>query len=295
MARPLNRADALGTSLAARGCAVHAPRMVGAKLTAAFQREVVVPVIDLVFPPRCLACAARVAQHGGLCVACWGSLDMPGTPACGACQMPFGGGVPEGGWCGRCRAEEPRHAGIIAAAAYGSVARDLVLALKHGRRLGLADWMARMIAARLGQGAGAEVNADWLIVPVPLHRGRLWRRGFNQSALIAAALARQTNTRLVVDGLLRVKSTPSLGPLGSAERVHALAGAIASNPHRGWVLAGADVLLVDDVLTSGATSNACIAALHAAGAGRVVVACFARVLAPDNKQKAPETISSAFS
>lgn len=131
-----------------------------------------------------------------------------------------------------------------------------------------------MIAAQLPD----EVGPGWLVVPVPLHRWRLWSRGFNQSALLAHELAKRSGANLLVDGLTRTKRTPTLGGLGRNARARALSGAIGVNPARANQLAGAKVLLVDDVLTSGATSDACVRALKRAGAERVVIACFARVL-----------------
>lgn len=170
-------------------------------------------------------------------------------------------------------AEPPRHAGIAAATLYNETSRALVLALKHGRRVGLAPMMARMITARL-----PALDGDWLVVPVPLHRWRILKRGFNQSALLAKAIAQSTNQRLVVDGLVRRKATPSLGGLNRKARARTLSGAIAPHARRGDTLRGANVLLVDDVMTSGATTDACMVALRKAGAARVHIACFARVL-----------------
>jgi len=117
-------------------------------------------------------------------------------------------------------------------------------------------------------------------VPVPLHRWRLWRRGFNQAALLAREIARQRGAQLGVDILHRRKATPVLGRLGRKARARALSGAIAVDPQRAPLLEGRKVVLTDDVLTSGATSDTCVAALKRAGAEKVVVACFARVL-PD--------------
>ncbi len=133
--------------------------------------------------------------------------------------------------------------------------------------------LARLIAARL-----PEMEGEWLIVPVPLHRLRLWQRGFNQAALLGRELARATGGRLVVDVLHRRKRTPKLGGLGRKARARVLQGAIGVAPARRSQIRGAKVLLVDDVLTSGATSEACVSALKRAGAERVVIACFARVL-----------------
>ncbi|MEQ1542482.1 MAG: phosphoribosyltransferase family protein, partial [Novosphingobium sp.] len=134
--------------------------------------------------------------------------------------------------------------------------------------------LARLIAARLP----GEVGADWLFVPVPLHRWRLWSRGFNQSALLARELAGARGGSVLVDGLVRQKRTPPLGGLGQKARARALAGAIAVNPRQAERIKGASIVLVDDVLTSGATSEACVSVLKRAGAKRVLIACFARVL-----------------
>jgi predicted amidophosphoribosyltransferase len=121
-----------------------------------------------------------------------------------------------------------------------------VLSFKRGRHISLAPMMARLMAARMPQ-----VDATWLLVPVPLHRWRLWRRGFNQAALLGREIGRIKGMRLEVDALLRTKATPMLGGLGSKARARALAGAIAVNPKRAEHLRGASVMLVDDVLASG--------------------------------------------
>jgi ComF family protein len=202
------------------------------------------PLADLIFPPRCPGCGQALAAQAGLCAECWQDLRQPDG------------------------AED----GVIAATFYGPVSRRLVLAFKHGGRVTLAPLLGRMIAARL-----PDLPGEWLVVPVPLHRWRLWRRGYNQSALLARAVARATGHELVVDALLRQKATPSLGGLGRTARARVLAGAIVPHPRASSMVAGRRVLLVDDVLTSGATTDACRRALLQAGAAEVLVACFARV------------------
>lgn len=235
--------------------------------------QALAPVIDLVFPPRCPLCGEGITEQTGVCGACWSELVMPGDPACVLCQRPFADTAPEGMTCAPCMADPPRHDGIAAATIYNEPSRRLVLALKHGGRIALAPFMARLLSARLNA-----VAADWLIVPVPLHRWRLWRRGFNQAALLARGVAAQREAILAVDALERRKATPSLGGLGRKARARTLSGAITINARWRERLQGAQVVLVDDVLTSGATSNACVSALKRAGASQVKVACFARVL-----------------
>jgi predicted amidophosphoribosyltransferase len=232
------------------------------------------PVIDLVFPPRCPLCGAGLAAQAGLCSACWAGLAVPGEPCCATCQRPLDSGIAAGSICAPCLAHPPRHDGIAAGTLYNDTSRRLILALKHGHRIALAPLLARLIAAQLPP----QIGPGWLIVPVPLHRWRLWSRGFNQSALLARELAASTGAELIVDGLLRTTRTPTLGGLGRAARARALSGAIQLNPRHADRLHAAQVLLIDDVLTSGATSDACIRALKRGGAQEVVLGCFARVL-----------------
>lgn len=235
------------------------------------------PLVDLVFPPRCPLCGDALGEQGGLCTACWSKLVIPGEPACALCQRPFGDdpGRAEMGalTCAPCLAAPPRHDGIAAASLYNPASRELVLAFKHGRRVTLGKLLGRLIEARLGA-----LTGPWLVVPVPLHRWRLWRRGFNQSALLARTIATTPERRLAVDALVRTRATPSLGGLGRQERARALRGSIAVNPAWKPRLHEAQVLLVDDVMTSGATSDACVRVLRRAGASKVRIACFARVL-----------------
>jgi ComF family protein len=239
---------------------------------------ILTPLIDLVFPPRCPLCGDPLGEQGGLCTACWSKLVIPGQPACALCQRPLGDAFGEGEAaeivCAPCLADPPKHDGIAAATLYNPASRDLVLAFKHGRRVSLGKLLGRLIVARLG-----EVPGEWLVIPVPLHRWRLWKRGFNQSALLARTVATTPARRLAVDALVRTRATPSLGGLGRQERARALRGSIIVNPAWQSRLRGAQVLLIDDVMTSGATSESCVRALRRAGASRVRIACFARVLA----------------
>lgn len=246
----------------------------GSQLNATL-KEGLRPIVDLVYPPRCVSCGGAIAAQGAMCAECWGELEIPGEPACKTCQRPLGSAsAARSATCYECAAEPPRHSGIIAATLYNDASRKLILTFKHGGKIALAPLLARLMAARIEPATSDQP----LLVPVPLHRWRIWTRGFNQSALLARQIAGLGKGELLIDGLVRRKRTPSLGGLGKDAREQALAGAIAVRVSRAALVKGRHIILVDDVLTSGATSNACITALLDSGAASVRIACFARVV-----------------
>ncbi len=236
--------------------------------------EAMRPLVDLVYPPRCPLCGEGVADQGGVCAECFAGIERPAEPCCTLCMRPIGASLEEHARCLVCEAHPPRHAGVYAATLYGDATRKLILTYKHGGKIALASLLGRM----MGQSLPDDETGETLLVPVPLHRWRLWRRGFNQAALLARELEKQGKGRLLVDGLVRRKQTPSLGGLGREAREKALSGAITVRSSREALIKGKAVTLVDDVLTSGATSDACTAALLDAGASSVKIACFARVV-----------------
>lgn len=234
------------------------------------------PLVDLVYPPRCPVCGEWVGQHGGLCLDCWSDLAIPGEPACASCSRPLGTKDAGDGaaQCAPCFAKTPRYAGIAAGTLYNDVSRKLVLAFKHGGKIGLAPLLARLISAKIPLGG----DIDKLLVPVPLHRWRLWKRGYNQAALLAKELEKLGKGKSVPDGLQRVRATRSLGGMGRKDREKELKGAIRVAPRHLDRIRGQRIILVDDVLTSGATADSCVATLLKSGAESVEIACFARVL-----------------
>lgn len=229
---------------------------------------------DLLLPPQCMLCSTTVDGPGRLCAACWPTLQQIAEPCCPVCGTPYAIPVPAGLICGACLKEPPAYGRARAAFVYAGGGRDLVLRFKRGDRTDLAPGLARLMAAA-GRGLLAECD---LILPVPLHRGRLWRRRYNQSALLARALGRLAGRPVRLDLLERRRATPSLGHHGRVERRRILAGAIAVAAGRAGELQGRRVLLVDDVLTSGATVAACCRALLRAGAAGVEVLTLARVV-----------------
>lgn len=226
---------------------------------------------DLALPPRCPGCGDVVSADHRFCARCWGSLRFLGPPWCAACHAPFEFDRGPEALCGACLDEPPPHDGVRAAVAYGPVARQVALRLKYGGRMAHAATMAEAMARLMPEGAD-------LLVPVPLHRWRIWGRGYNQAALIAAELSRTTGVAMDPHLLQRVKATPVLRGLGARGRAKAVAGAFDLAAGAKARLKGKAVILVDDVHTSGATAGACARMLKRGGAARVILLAWARVL-----------------
>jgi len=231
------------------------------------------PALDLIVPPRCPSCGDMVADDLQFCETCWPKLKFITDPKCASCDRPFDFARGDEMICGNCLAAPPRHEGIKAAVIYDELSRQIPLKLKYAGRIGLG----KLIAHFLGRYVPAD-KANLLLVPVPLHRGRIWRRGFNQAALIARALHEIHAIELRTDALIRTKATPPLKGMTGKERQKILRGAIALNPKVSEQIGGKDIMLVDDVYTSGATTDACITQLKKAGANSVTIYCWARVL-----------------
>ncbi|MDX9862676.1 MAG: ComF family protein [Rhodospirillales bacterium] len=235
------------------------------------------PLLDVLLPHRCLGCGAIVDAPGVLCAGCWDEITFAGPPCCEACGLPFAYDAGAGTLCGECAAHPPPFRRARAAMIYGPASRRLILGFKHGDRteaaVAFARWMVR---------AGADLIAESdLIAPVPLHWTRLFARRFNQAALLAHAIGRETGLEVAPDVLVRRRRTPSQGHLGRRARRRNVAGAFAVPPGRAGRVAGRRVLLIDDVMTTGATLAACARALGRAGAATVDALTLARVGAQD--------------
>ena len=230
--------------------------------------------VDAIYPARCLTCGAVVDGDFGLCGTCWRDTAFVGGTVCDACGTPLPGedtgGSPH---CDAClQMPRPWKKGR-AALLYRDTGRKLVLALKHGDR----QEIARPAGLWLARAARDLVTANTLIAPVPLHWVRMIKRRYNQSALLAKSLALQAGRPMCPDLLQRVRRTRSLDGMGREERMRTLENAIRVHPRRRHRLVGRPVLLVDDVMTSGATLAACTEACLEAGSGPVSVVTLARV------------------
>ncbi|HTI86951.1 MAG TPA: ComF family protein [Alphaproteobacteria bacterium] len=229
-------------------------------------------LLDVALPPRCLACGTIVADARTLCATCWPDVDFIAAPHCACCGLPLSAGNGDDLLlCGACLAARPPWRRARAVFRYRGVGRNLVISFKHGDRLDAAPTLARWLSR-----AGAELLADAdLIVPVPLHRRRLFARRYNQSAVLALALGKLCGIPVGVDALLRVRPTPSQGGLDRRGRAANVRGAIAVA--RVTSIKGRRIVLIDDVLTTGATVGVCVRALLRAGAISIDILTLARV------------------
>ncbi|HKX21948.1 MAG TPA: ComF family protein [Rhizorhapis sp.] len=236
-------------------------------------------IVDFALPPRCPACGIITTGAQSFCPLCWQKMEWLGSPCCESCALPFAYEQPEGSRCGACLANPPAYDRARSVIAYGEVARHVALKLKYGRKIGLA----RLIAGLMERHVPGEYRENLVLVPVPLHRWRLWSRGFNQSALIAQALGRSLGLATELEVLKRVKATPPLRGFNPRERAKAVAGAFAVDKADRPLLSGKTVVLIDDVYTSGATANGCARILKRAGAASVHLLCWARVIADEEE------------
>jgi ComF family protein len=229
-------------------------------------------LLDLVLPPRCIACGEEVGAVNALCLACWRKVTFLGEPCCACCGFPFDHDLGAGALCGACAEARPAYDRARSALRYDDGSRGLILAFKHADRLhgapAFGEWMRR---------AGATLLADAdLLMPVPLHWTRLLSRRYNQAALLAHAIHRAGGPGVAPDWLIRRRRTPSQGEFGPEGRLRNVRSAFRLKP--GKSVRGLKIVLVDDVLTTGATLEECARVLKRGGAARVDALALARSL-----------------
>ncbi len=233
-------------------------------------------LIDAILPPRCAFTGNLVDSQGMIAPEAWGKLSFISFPYCYSCGAPFEFSQQAGEKLNSpgCLADPPEFTMARAALAYDDASRGFILGFKHGDQTESVVTMAPWLKA-----AGADFweKAD-VIVPVPLHRWRLLRRRYNQAALMGRVITKVTGKPMIADALTRTRSTPSQGHLKAGERRANVSKAFAVHPKRKQALAGKNIVLIDDVYTTGSTVRECAKALLAKGAKEVFVLTLARVV-----------------
>lgn len=227
-------------------------------------------ILDLALPPRCPACGTITSEAGSFCAGCWSKIEWLGDAGCQSCGLPLEATDIE--TCAVCLARPPLIERTRASVGYCDLSRILPLRLKYSRKVALARTMARFMRPLV------DPSGEPVLVPVPLHRNRLWSRGFNQAALIAGELARSCGLEHSPVVLRRKKRTSALKGMSPLQRRREVAGAFEIVGKE--AVSGRKIVLVDDVLTTGSTANACAKALLRAGARHVHLVCWARVVRP---------------
>jgi ComF family protein len=236
-------------------------------------------LLDFIFPPRCIVSGDIVDRQGMVSPAAWSRLNFITAPFCLRCGFPFDFDSGDGDGddvCGACLKTPPVYNRARSALVYDDASRPVILGFKHGDQTqnvpAFLPWLERAGAALLE-------DADYL-VPVPLHRWRLAKRRFNQSALLAQALGKEMSIPCLSGALMRIRATPTQGHLQAGARHKNVKNAFAVNEKMKDRIRGRNIVLIDDVFTTGATMNECTKVLYQAGAGRVDLLTLARVVRP---------------
>jgi ComF family protein len=245
----------------------------------ALARQGAVRLLNLIFPPLCVSCRMRVGEAHALCAACWNAISFIEGSLCSCCGSPFEVDPGSETVCGGCLARPHDFARARSLFRYDDASKPLILAFKHGDRLDHAPAFARWLE-RTGRPLFSDAE---LLVPVPLHRWKLWKRRYNQAAVVAEGLSRIAGLPHDPLVLEKRRATKSQGEMPSAKaRRRNVLNAFRVPPEKAARVRGRRILLIDDVFTTGATLNACARALTRAGAARVDALTLARVVRPQS-------------
>lgn len=230
--------------------------------------------IDTILPPRCVVTGEVVERQGMVAPSAWVGLDFIADPFCACCGFPFEFEVDTGSLCTSCLSHEPPFEIARSALKYNETSRSIILGFKHADKThvvrAFVPWLKR---------AGGDMLADAdFIMPVPLHYWRLVSRRYNQAGLIATSIGAASNVPVLLDGLARVRATPSQGHLTAKERHKNVKRAFAVNTAHKAKIKGKNIILIDDVYTTGATVKECAKVLRKAGAAKVSILTLARVV-----------------
>lgn len=236
--------------------------------------SVMTRALNVLLPPHCIACPAFTEQPGTLCNTCWQAVHFISEPYCTQCGTPFVHDMGEGALCGACIADPPPFDRARSAMRYDTHSRGMILRFKYGDQLqtvqSFAEWLLRLGVPYFVEGA--------VVIPVPLHRRRLFTRRYNQAALLATALAKHSGLVFLPQALLRKRHTPPQAELSREQRVVNVKGAFVVHPRHAVHFREKHVILIDDVMTTGATIRECARVLKKAGAKEVTVLTIARTV-----------------
>lgn len=236
-------------------------------------------LLDVLLPPLCLRCREPVSEPQSVCGACWNGIRFLAPPWCVQCGIPFPHALGEGVRCAACLAKPRAFARLRSAIAYDDGSRDLILGFKHADKLEACPLLVRWMLAVIRD----EMRDADVIVPVPLHWKRLVMRKYNQAGLLAHGLGRLSGLPVAPRVLVRRRATESQGTMPSARaRLRNVASVFEVPVPARPSVSGRRILLVDDVLTTGATATACAKALLRGGAASVSIVTLARVVRPLN-------------
>jgi ComF family protein len=233
-------------------------------------------LLDGLFPPRCGKCGAFAESSGQLCAECWKALTFLAAPCCACCGYPFAYRYADAdALCAACMEEKPFYDGHRAMLQFDEHSKKLIHDLKYHDRL----WLLPLFGRWLATAAKAwHCEGEWLIIPVPIHYFRLLKRKYNQAALLATALSPHLGQPVLLQGLKRIRHQPPQTGLSRRQRKKNLRRAFQVSPRYQARIKGATILLVDDVMTTGATLNACARVLKQAGAAQVYAVTLARTV-----------------
>lgn len=231
-------------------------------------------VLDTILPPRCIVTGNPVIEQGTIDASFWSQLNFLRDPCCKRCGYPFSHEIHKDMLCPSCLIAPPQYDRHRAALAYDDHSKRLILPFKHGDRTymtpTLGQWM--MLAGR------TLLDETDIILPVPLHRRRLFARRYNQAALLAQYIAKKAQLPHIPDGLLRSRATASQGFMKKEDRRRNVKNAFVLHPRHSSILENKKILLIDDVYTTGSTVEECTKALHKGGVTCVNVLTLARVI-----------------
>jgi len=239
-------------------------------------------LLDLILPPKCLNCSARVDMAHNICPKCWKDLYFISDPMCGCCGFPFVFQTDEincNSLCGQCQTTKRSFDKAITALRYDDISRKMIIGFKHQDRTEYAVFFAKLLK-QVGKNILKKVD---IIIPVPLHNRRLLKRRYNQSALIAAILAKECDISHKPQALLRIKNTPPQEG-NIRKRTKNVRGAFRVNAEYVKEIQGKNILIIDDVYTTGATIETCSKALKKSGADKIYILTISRVIMPQNMQ-----------